>query len=163
MKPKKHQFPTPSEEELSSYLRGAHGGLEGGETLVEGSKNGDHPLRDGLALVQRLPQEARPPLQGFRPLWNLHFPGSIPRRGGTNLRRKPLPASGAASLLTDRRLPAPAADHISGRILTGSLSTSAPPSPPPLRYPRSRRQASWKEDDARAASTRSATPSRGQL
>lgn len=130
MKPKKHQFPTPSEEELSSYLRGAHGGLEGGETLVEGSKNGDHPLRDGLALVQRLPQEARPPLQGFRPLWNLHFPGSIPRRGGTNLRRKPLPASGAASLLTDRRLPAPAADHISGRILTGSLSTSAPPSPP---------------------------------
>lgn len=35
-------------------LGGTHGGLEGGEAVVEGAENGDHVVGDGLALLQRL-------------------------------------------------------------------------------------------------------------
>lgn len=46
--------------EWEEDLGGAHGGLEGGEAVVEGTENGDHAVGVGLALLQRLPHQARP-------------------------------------------------------------------------------------------------------
>lgn len=42
---------------MKKHLSGTHGGFESGEAVVEGAENGDHTIRDGLALLQRLPRE----------------------------------------------------------------------------------------------------------
>lgn len=54
------------------YLGGAHGGIEGGEAVVEGAEDGDHAVRVGLALLQRLPQHPRPPRQRIHRLRHPH-------------------------------------------------------------------------------------------
>lgn len=56
------------------YLGGAHGGVEGGEAVVEGAEDGDDPIGDGLALLQRLPQQLRP----LRQRLHLHPPPPPP-------------------------------------------------------------------------------------
>lgn len=51
--------PREREREARAYLSGTHGGLEGGETMIEGTKNGDHVIGDGLASVKRVFNERR--------------------------------------------------------------------------------------------------------
>ena len=44
----------------NTYLCGAHGALECGEAIVEGSQNGYHGVSNRLALPQALAHELRP-------------------------------------------------------------------------------------------------------
>jgi hypothetical protein len=55
-------------DRVRPHLGGAHGGLERGEAVVEGSEDGDHPVRVPLAPLQRVPQHARPLRQRLRRL-----------------------------------------------------------------------------------------------
>lgn len=44
-------------------MSGAHGGLQGGEALVEGAEDGDHGVRNSVALAQACAHEERTGLQ----------------------------------------------------------------------------------------------------
>lgn len=55
------------------HLSRPHCGFEGGETGVEGAKNGDHALGDILALLQRLSDKCGSLAQDFHRLWNPHW------------------------------------------------------------------------------------------
>lgn len=63
----------PNRGEEKCNLSGTHGGLKGREPMVEGTENGDHVVRDRLALMQRLSHEHRSFAQGLHCLWNPHF------------------------------------------------------------------------------------------
>ena len=60
-----------------TYLSGAHGGFEGGETVVEGAENGDDAVADGLALLDRLPHHRRSLTERIHAYCYAHFSLSL--------------------------------------------------------------------------------------
>jgi len=56
----------------SAYLSWTHGGFECGETMIEGTENGDHVIGDGLALVKWLLHERRSLSQSVHRFRYLH-------------------------------------------------------------------------------------------
>lgn len=56
-----------------AYLSGTHGGLECGETMIEGTENGDHVIGDGLALVKWFLYERRSLSESVHRFRYLHF------------------------------------------------------------------------------------------